>query len=426
MITTVIYSLIAVIINYFTYSRQHNKLRVMILTLLIFVLSFCIPICIKLYSYFYIYKEAKRQQNNIATLNRVVYTNADGATIDDDSSVDALSVVSGPESPGTPDKNCNRVSWTASPIMRKKSKADKRPCSPVSEVDDNGCVKNGDLRNSDSSQTEPLLEKPCNGCSDAVAQNIHQKTSEVQPVSTNFKRSSKYRYSNAWKYIPKQTKDDSKEQSMVKPKIYSVSVSEPLAQTLIVTKQPIRKRSISCPVPPSLVITTNSNNSNNNSSNTKRTLSVEQEIPENCQRLTMKRASSPRLMARFRSISTGSPLFPGRGGSRKGTPDVKARREHKIRLFRKELRAAKVVALIMGTFIVCWAPFMSLNLMYAFDKLAVFFDPRTLTRMVMFAKDLHYINSAINPVLYVVLNKVYRSAIFKIIRLLKNKLGCKN
>ena len=71
-----------------------------------------------------------------------------------------------------------------------------------------------------------------------------------------------------------------------------------------------------------------------------------------------------------------------------------------------------MVALIMGTFLVCWSPFNVLIMCYAFHVEASM-------RSIMICKLLHYTNSAINPILYVVLNKVYRSAVVKVIKKFK-------
>ena len=81
-----------------------------------------------------------------------------------------------------------------------------------------------------------------------------------------------------------------------------------------------------------------------------------------------------------------------------------------FRKFKQELKAAKILGLIMGTFFVLWAPFM----LYAFiDSLGipVSYD----IRIALVLKDLHYSNSAINPMLYVVLNKQFLNGVRKIL-----------
>ena len=118
------------------------------------------------------------------------------------------------------------------------------------------------------------------------------------------------------------------------------------------------------------------------------------------------------LLKKIRSWSpAASPLISRKGNNNKKTSEQK-RQEQKIHRFKKELRAAKVVALIMGTFLVCWTPFNVLILCYAFNMEASM-------RSIMISKLLHYTNSAINPILYVVLNKVYRSAVVKVIKKFK-------
>ena len=67
----------------------------------------------------------------------------------------------------------------------------------------------------------------------------------------------------------------------------------------------------------------------------------------------------------------------------------------------------------MGTFLFCWTPFISLVAMEGIKPYVKFDYPR---RFVVYAKALHFINSTLNPILYVVLNRVYRSAVIKIIK----------
>ena len=132
----------------------------------------------------------------------------------------------------------------------------------------------------------------------------------------------------------------------------------------------------------------------------------------------MSDGSGSPIMKRLRTLSkwspTTSPLIVRKLNKKSSE---QKRNEQKIRRFKKELRAAKVVGLIMGTFLICWTPFNVLMLLYAIHV-------NTVMRYVMLAKLLHYLNSAINPVLYVVLNKVYRTAVGKVIKKFKLFINC--
>ena len=126
-----------------------------------------------------------------------------------------------------------------------------------------------------------------------------------------------------------------------------------------------------------------------------------------------QRHSEGSVLKKIRSFSrwspATSPLMPRKCNKK---ASEQKRNEQKIRRFKKELRAAKVVALIMGTFLVCWTPFFVLIMCYAFHV-------EVPMRSIMICKLLHYTNSAINPILYVVLNKVYRSAVVKVMKKFK-------
>ena len=119
-----------------------------------------------------------------------------------------------------------------------------------------------------------------------------------------------------------------------------------------------------------------------------------------------RKGSSSPFLRRFRGESNSPSLNSKRLNKQR-------RHEQKVRRFKKEIRAAKVVGFIMGTFLVCWTPFM------VFIVLAITgfngFDMRSLSVAV----SLHYLNSAINPILYVMLNKVYRKAVVKAFKRLK-------
>lgn len=80
-------------------------------------------------------------------------------------------------------------------------------------------------------------------------------------------------------------------------------------------------------------------------------------------------------------------------------------------LLSKELKAAKTVAAVIGAFVVCWAPFFILNLIYALCE-----SCRPLPKeSVLAAKWLHYVNSVLNPIIYACMNKDFQTAFKKLL-----------
>ena len=80
-------------------------------------------------------------------------------------------------------------------------------------------------------------------------------------------------------------------------------------------------------------------------------------------------------------------------------------------LLSKELKAAKIVAVVIGAFLVCWCPFFVLNLVYA---LCVRCRPLPHESLLV-AKWMHYVNSVLNPIIYACMNKDFRSAFKKLL-----------
>ena len=74
-----------------------------------------------------------------------------------------------------------------------------------------------------------------------------------------------------------------------------------------------------------------------------------------------------------------------------------------LRRINIEMEAAKLIAAIVGTFLVLWTPFMLVVILASFGV------PVSLDTVII-AKCLHYANSAVNPILYVVLNMPFRRA----------------
>ena len=89
-----------------------------------------------------------------------------------------------------------------------------------------------------------------------------------------------------------------------------------------------------------------------------------------------------------------------------------------IRALKRELKAALTLSLILGCFILSWTPFIGLNIEYfRCPECPVNFD------LIKYFKMLHFTNSALNPLLFILLNKRWRSAFFKVVLRRKTRHG---
>ncbi|XP_066914791.1 5-hydroxytryptamine receptor 1D-like [Clytia hemisphaerica] len=89
-----------------------------------------------------------------------------------------------------------------------------------------------------------------------------------------------------------------------------------------------------------------------------------------------------------------------------------------VRVLKRELKAALTLSLILGCFILSWTPFIGLNIEY-YRCSTCYIDPL----LIKYFKMLHFTNSALNPVLFILLNKRWRSAFFIVIMRRKNRRG---
>ena len=83
--------------------------------------------------------------------------------------------------------------------------------------------------------------------------------------------------------------------------------------------------------------------------------------------------------------------------------EVRLKSTVRIRRLNREMKAAKHIGLMIGTFVVLWTPFMLVVMLASFE-VPISMDTITIV------KCLHYANSAVNPILYAVLNRAFRKA----------------
>ncbi|XP_004210823.1 muscarinic acetylcholine receptor M3 [Hydra vulgaris] len=80
----------------------------------------------------------------------------------------------------------------------------------------------------------------------------------------------------------------------------------------------------------------------------------------------------------------------------------------KVKVPFRELKAALTISIILCCFIVCWTPFIGLNIQYTIYSCCI------NKILIKYFKMLHYSSSAINPLLFILLNKRWRSAFRKL------------
>jgi len=410
---------------------RQKKPSIMILQLLIVFFSYFLPVIIKIVSYTKIYNEASRQSAQIRKLERTFnnnFENYDKTETENETEItEAEEVVEKRKCTKTTSDASSRVSWTVSPLSRKRQCTVER-IKVLNDLNEEESDDSDDTE--DSGKTSSVIKlqglfsklsflKNQHGSSKLTnrnGSNRSNRSNTSHDMVKNGKTSvempnGKYtnlNHDNVKRSLPlinnnkemngnhgdlSSSSDDEAELKKVSSLQYQ--------PTILFCPEDKRKRSVSCPHYTTIHETRKSLEPND-AYNVKET----SKKFDKSRRFTP--TSSPlfqRLRAASRWSPANSPLLFRRSTRNK---NENKRREQKIKRFKKELRAAKVVALIMGTFLFCWTPFMMMVMLDSFNV-------TIQVRWVMIAKDLHYLNSTLNPILYVLLNRVYRQAVMKVL-----------
>lgn len=98
---------------------------------------------------------------------------------------------------------------------------------------------------------------------------------------------------------------------------------------------------------------------------------------------------------------------------RNGLASVNVRQymEQKQRIsLSRERRAARILGIVMGVFVLCWLPFFLMYVILPFCD-----DCYVSDRLVNFLTWLGYVNSALNPIIYTIFNEDFRKAIIRLL-----------
>ncbi|EFO82140.1 CRE-DOP-1 protein [Caenorhabditis remanei] len=115
--------------------------------------------------------------------------------------------------------------------------------------------------------------------------------------------------------------------------------------------------------------------------------------------------------ARFKNQRSPQDPHTPAAHNRSNISDQKARLETEVRIVSKSNVSffSLTLGVIMGTFLVCWLPFFTVNILRAW--LPEIFSPKTIMAVTW----LGYANSSANPLIYSIFNRDFRRAFKKII-----------
>ncbi|EDO31890.1 predicted protein, partial [Nematostella vectensis] len=92
-------------------------------------------------------------------------------------------------------------------------------------------------------------------------------------------------------------------------------------------------------------------------------------------------------------------------------PYVYGTEKERRSVFRRELKITKTLAVVIGAFVVCWAPFFTIIIRFALCSPHCTTDPA----LISVSKWLHYCSTFINPIIYTLLTRGFRRAFTRVL-----------